>query len=97
MAFKAYTDFAVGGVWTTTDGDRQMTAKYRKVANGAFVELTQKGGLVPFVGMIGVDPETKKCAWWFFNEDGGTGNDVMTQEGHKSANQGFRIEGAAAR
>ena len=79
-AFKAYTDFAVGGVWTTTDGDRQLTVKYRKVANGKFVELTQKGGLVPFVCMIGVDPETKKCTWWFFHEDGSTGKDVMTQE-----------------
>ncbi len=79
-AFKAYTDFAVGGVWTTTDGGERVTAAYRKVANGKFVELTQKGGPLPFVCMIGVDLETKKCTWWFFNEDGGRGTDVLSQE-----------------
>jgi hypothetical protein len=30
--------------------------------------------------MIGVHPETKKCTWWFFNEDGGIGTGVLTQE-----------------
>jgi hypothetical protein len=30
--------------------------------------------------MIGVDPQTKVCTWWFFNNDGGIGNDVLTQE-----------------
>ena len=79
-AFKAYTDFAVGGTWVTTVDGGKIEACYTRIPDSPFVQLTQKGGPLPFVGMIGVDPQTKVCMWWFFNNDGGIGKDVLTQE-----------------
>ncbi len=82
-AFKAYTDLAVGGVWTTTIDGAQISNSYQRAVNNQFVRLTTKGSVdafVSFEAMIGIDPETKKCSWWVFNEHGGVGKVVMTQE-----------------
>lgn len=79
-AFKAYTDFAIGGTWVATVDGAKIESCYTRIPDSRFVQLTNKGGPLPFVGMIGVDPQTKACTWWFFNHDGGIGKDVLTQE-----------------
>lgn len=78
--FDSYAEFAVGGTWTTTIGDDKFEHTYEWVRGKKFAQLDGKGGALPFVAMFGVDPETEKCSWWFFNEDGSLGKNVMTQE-----------------
>jgi hypothetical protein len=82
-AFKSYMDFAVGGTWTTTVDGERIESSYKRVVDSQFVQLTNKGVPLPFVAMIGVDPKTKNCTWWFFNNDGGIGKDVLIQEADK--------------
>jgi hypothetical protein len=78
--FDSYASFAVGGSWTTTVGDDKLEATYTWVRGKKFAQLDAKGGVLPFVAMFGVDPDTKKCTWWFYNEDGSLGRNVMTRE-----------------
>jgi concanavalin A-like lectin/glucanase superfamily protein len=81
-AFKSYMEFAVGGSWSTTSSNSDtIEHTYEWEANNNFVRLNSKGGLIPFVAMIGIDPKTKKFTWWFYNEDGSIGKDIMTQKG----------------
>ena len=90
-AFKSYSEAVVGGTWTTTGENGKIQNSYRWIANERFLELTAKGGLMPLVAVIGVDPETKKCTWWIYNEDGSVGKDVLTQE----ADRVWLLEGTA--
>ena len=78
--FDSYASFAVGGSWTTTVGDNKLEATYTWVRGKKFAQLDEKGGVLPFVAMFGVDPDTKKCTWWFYSEDGSLGTSVMTRE-----------------
>lgn len=78
--FTAYTDFAIGGTWKTMVDGTPVESTYTRIEGSKFVQITNKGGPLPFVGMIGIDPETKKCTFWFFNNDGGIGKDILTQE-----------------
>ena len=78
--FKSYMDLAVGGVWTTTIDGEQLEHTYRWVRGKKFVQLKGRGGILPYIAMIGIDPKTKKCTWWIYNEDGSMGIDSMTQE-----------------
>lgn len=88
-AFRAYTDFAVGGTWVATVEGVKIELCYTRIADSPFVQATCKGNPLPFVCMIGIDPETKACTFWFFNNDGGIGKDVLTQESDKV----FLLEG----
>ena len=78
--FDSYASFAVGGSWTTTIGDNKSELTFTWVLGKKFAQLDRKGGVLPFVGMLGVDPDTQKCTWWFYNEDGSLGRNVMTAE-----------------
>ena len=89
-AFRAYTDFAVGGTWVATVEGVKIELCYTRIADSPFVQATCKGNPLPFVCMIGIDPETKACTFWFFNNDGGIGKDVLTQESDKV----FLLEGS---
>jgi hypothetical protein len=91
-AFKAYTDFAVGGTWVTTVDGVTIESRYTRIPDSPFVQITNTGGPLPCVGMIGLDPRTKACTWWFFNNDGGIGKDVLTQESDKV----FLLEGTGS-
>ena len=79
-AFKSYVDFAVGGVWTCTIDGEELKHSYHMMDGGQFLQLQGKGGLVPYVAIIGVDPKSKQCTWWNFMEDGGVGQNKMTLE-----------------
>ena len=78
--FDSYGSSAVGGTWTTTIGDDKFEHSYEWVRGKKFAQLDGKGGVLPFVAMFGVDPESEECTWWFFNEDGSLGKNVMTLE-----------------
>lgn len=78
--FDSYARFAVGGKWTTTIGDDNFEHTYTWIRGKKFAQLDGKGGVLPFVAMFGVDPDTKKCTWWYYNEDGSHGKSVLTRE-----------------
>jgi hypothetical protein len=69
----------VGGVWTRTD-DEQYKHSYKWAIEGKFVQRTVKGGPLPYVTMIGVDPKAQQCVWWFFNQDGSVGKSICKLE-----------------
>jgi hypothetical protein len=79
-AFKSYVEAIGHGVWTTTVDGATVTASYRQLKNNPFIQLTVEGNRLPYFCVIGVEPQTKKCTWWFFNNDGSTGKDLLTQE-----------------
>lgn len=79
-ALKSYTDFAIGGVWTTTVDNETVEHTYRKIADGRFVQLTAKGGSNSFVGIVGVDPDTTMCTWWTFGHNGSVIKFTMVRE-----------------
>lgn len=79
-AFRAYAEHAVGGTWTTTINGQELEHTYRWLDGGKFVQLSGKGGVAPYLAVIGVDPRTGHCTWWNFNENGGTGIATMTLE-----------------
>ncbi len=80
--FKAWSALAVGGVWTTTvEGvDVQPRHSYRSLGKGKFIRLNGRGGPFPGVGIMGIDPETKKCTWWCFIDDGAVWISTMSLE-----------------
>jgi hypothetical protein len=79
-AFNSFMDLAVGGTWIRSD-DVQMQHTYQWSVGSKFVQHTAKGGSRPFVTMIGVDPRSKQCTWWFYNEDGSVGMATLEQTG----------------
>ena len=78
-AFQSLAKLVVGGVWTRSD-DEQYRHSYEWAIEGKFVHRTAKGGPLPDVAMIGVDPKTKQCVWWFFNQDGSVGKSICKLE-----------------
>ena len=78
--FKTYTDFVVGGVWTTKIDGQELKHSYQPVGAKRFVQLNAKGGSVSYFAVIGVNPKSQKCEWWLFGEDGSVGSDTMTLE-----------------
>ena len=78
-AFQSLAKLVVGGVWTRTD-DEQYKHSYRWAIKGKFIHRVAKGGPLPDVAMIGVDPKTQQCVWWFYNQDGSVGKSVCTLE-----------------
>ena len=77
--FKSYTSFALGGVWRTTIEDEVLEHSYQKFGQGKYVQVTGERSSPPFAGILGVNPETKKCTMWLFLDDGGFGRNVLTQ------------------
>ncbi len=78
-AFESLADLVVGGVWVRTDDDEYQHA-YRWGIEGKFICRTAKGGPLPDVATIGVDPESKQLTWWFFNQDGSLGKNLCKLE-----------------
>jgi hypothetical protein len=79
-AFMSFTDLAVGGTWIRDD-DNQIQHSYEWSVGRKFVQLTAKGGSRPFVAMIGVDPKSGQCTWWFFHDDGSLETGTLEQTG----------------
>jgi hypothetical protein len=79
--FKSFTDHIVGGTWVTTIDGERLEHSYRRIVNEKFVQLTLKGGFNAGIAVLGVDPETNKCKFWGFGEDGAVSNWTLSQEG----------------
>ncbi len=78
--FRTFANHAIGGTWTATIEGQQLEHTYRWLDGGRFMQLSGKGGLAPYSGIVGVDPRTGNCAWWNFNENGAVSANVMTLE-----------------
>jgi hypothetical protein len=78
-AFKSYTDFAIGGVWTSTVGGVKCDARYKRTLDDRFVQLEMNHSGIPVTIMIGVDPATKECSWWGFDGNGGVVKWIMSR------------------
>ena len=75
--FESFCGFMVGGTWVRNDNGEKHT--YKWVYQDKLVQLTGKGE-TPIVAMICVEPETNKCTWWAFREDGGVIKSVLTND-----------------
>lgn len=75
-----WAKLVVGGTWVTTrvTGETQENT-FRWRIPGKLLELDGRGGPLPFVAMIAVDPATKQCAWNVYNDDGTTIKGTLTQ------------------
>ena len=88
-AFDSFMKFSIGGTWTTTKDGMTSEISYKRILNGKFVhaDLTDRGIHVTF--LIGIDPATKKCTWWGFDENGVVVKWVMS----KAAENAWTLEG----
>lgn len=77
--FNSWMDFSIGGVWTTTVDGVKSEISYKRTLNGKLVQadLIDEGIHVTFI--VGIDPVTKKCTWWGFDEAGCVVKWVMTR------------------
>jgi hypothetical protein len=68
--FNSWMDFSIGGAWTTTVDGVKSEMSYKRTLNGKLVQanLIDEGIHVTFI--VGIDPVTKKCTWWGFDENG---------------------------
>ena len=68
--FNSWMDFSVGGKWTTTVDGVKSEISYKRTLNGKLVQadLIDEGIHVTFI--VGIDPVTKECTWWGFDENG---------------------------
>jgi hypothetical protein len=82
QAFKSYSDFMAGGVWTrTTDEGEQLRHTYRWVLGDKFVQFKDLGAERETIILIGHDPNTEKIMRWAFFEGGAVGISTLTQTG----------------
>ncbi|MCS7469976.1 hypothetical protein NZK35_25275 [Stieleria sp. ICT_E10.1] len=79
VAFQSLAELVIGGVWVRTDDD-QYEHSYRWGIDEKFICRTAKGGPLPDVATIGIDPESKQLTWWFFNQDGSLGKSISKLE-----------------
>ena len=68
--FDSWTSAFTGGTWTTTIDGQPHKHAYRKVLGGKFLELETKDGRRSSRVMLGIDPKTKKCTFWQFDDQG---------------------------
>lgn len=82
-SFEAFMKLTAGSTWTTTvDGKPvEHTFAYLRGKHSAVVD--GKGGVLPFVGTLGVDPATGLFTWWLHRDDGSvaTSTSTMKSEG----------------
>ena len=79
-AFKSWTDFSIGGVWTCTEDGVKSEICYKRTLNDKFVQADLNSKGIPVTFLLGIDPETKKFTWWGFDGYGGTVKWVMSRE-----------------
>ena len=99
QTFNSWADLAVGGSWTRTTNGSTSRLSFHRTLNDRFVkaELDEGGSSVSF--LIGIDPETKQCAWWGFGSDGGVVKWIMTrvsEDTWKMEGKGMGPEGECA-
>ena len=77
--FKSWVDMSLGSTWSTTVDGATSTMSYRRTLGGKFVQanLNSDGTRVKF--LVGIDPATKQCTWWGYDEDGCVVKWVMTK------------------
>ena len=80
-AFKSWTEYSIGGKWTTTMDGVKSEISYRQTLDGKFVHVDLNSGGIPVTFLLGIDPVTKKCTWWGFDGYGGTVKWVMSRIG----------------
>ncbi|TWU28783.1 hypothetical protein [Novipirellula artificiosorum] len=69
-AFKAWGNYAVGGVWTPEGDETNTVHYYQWVEDQKLLKLTTHSDSESSVCMIGVDPTTDQMTWWGFPKDG---------------------------
>lgn len=78
---ESMQEFLLGGTWITTTEDGQtVTHTYSTRETGKFLRNEMKGGPLPGIGILGLDPTTGKCTWWSFLDDGNTANFVIEMD-----------------
>lgn len=79
--FNSLAKLLLGGTWTTTfaKNGEQVAHTYSTVGN-KFLRNDMKGGPMPGMAVVGVDPSTKLCSWWGYLSDGNIVKMTVTQE-----------------
>lgn len=68
-SFDSFAELVIGGTWTRDD-DPSFKHRYRWDIKDKFIHRVGRGGALPDVGMIGIDPEAEQMTFWLFNQDG---------------------------
>ena len=82
--FESWSSVFSGGTWTTIVDSQPHEHSYRKVLGGRFLEIETKDGSRSSKVVLGIDPRTKKCTFWQFDNQGGVTRIHLTEMGDNS-------------